>query len=738
MRTTEYLTSSSGTFAFGFCNFNPSLSPNQFLLAIWFNFDAPESTNKKVVWFLRDPTSNSVVIARKHTILTFTNNGQLFLHDDQKLLWTNAKQFGSDLVLQDSGNLQLLANGGAVLWQSFDYPSDTLLPGQSMTNQPERYLQSKNTDADFSPGRFTLMVQDDGNIVMYMRDPDLPIDARDPYWATGTNEIGMVPTLFFSDSGTLYYNLSRAANGSVMHNLTALRPPDSAERYYQYTALDPDGTVRIYVRSKNNTDGSSHTLWEVLSQFPVDGCSRKTMYSSQGMCGPNSYCTVSTTKEQRVSCECPYNYVFMDEQHQYKGCRPNFVPHSCKGKDRDHWTEFKVFIMPNTAWSNQSAYQKFSVTSTTTEDKCREACLKDCFCIAILIDRSNCMFVGMLTAGKLTPDTNMTVMIKAKRSLSGLRILTHKELYRATNGFKELLGKGGFGEVYKVKKLITSEEYSEKDFENEVQFIGWIHHKNLVRMIGYCKEGAHRMLVFEYMQGGTLADFIFRLERPCWSCLAETAIGIAKGLEYLHEGCKSKIIHCDIKPGNILFDDHHIAKITDLGIAKLLGDQRTQHTVTTIAGTRPYVAPEWFDGGGKVNSKVDVYSFGVVLLEMICCKKAAGDWQPDNQGPSTMFSLRAWAESLIRSGRTELLVQGESEALADMESVETFTRVAIWCLQKDPSIRPTMHKVVQMLEGVIKVDPLPDPPRLPSFSTILPTGSEIHHSSSMVHALQVK
>ncbi|RLM55568.1 G-type lectin S-receptor-like serine/threonine-protein kinase RLK1 [Panicum miliaceum] len=570
MRTTEYLTSSSGTFVFGFCNFNPSLSPNQFLLAIWFNFDAPESTNKKVVWFLRDQTSNSMVIARKHTILTFTANGQLFLHDDQMLLWTNAKQFGSDLVLQDSGNLQLLANGGAVLWQSFDYPSDTLLPGQSMTNQPERYLQSKNTDADFSPGHFTMMVQDDGNIFLYMRDPDLPIDARDLYWATETNEIGMVQTLFFSDSGTLYYNLSRVANGSVMHSLTALRPPDSAERYYQYTALDPDGTVRIYVRSKNNTDGSSHTLWEVLSQFPVVGCSRRTMYSSQG-----------------------------------------------------------------------------------------------------------------------------------------LRILTHKELYRATNGFEELLGKGGFGEVYKVKKLITSEEYSEKDFENEVQSIGWIHHKNLVRMIRYCKEGAHRMLVFEYMQGGTLADFIFRLERPCWSCLAETAIGIAKGLEYLHEGCKSKIIHCDIKPGNILFDDHHIAKITDLGIAKLLGDQRTQHTVTTIAGTRPYVAPEWFDGGGKVTSKVDVYSFGVVLLEMICCKKAAGDWQPDNQGPSTMFSLRAWAESLIRSGRTELLVQGESEALADMKSVETFTRVAIWCLQKDPSIRPTMHKVVQMLEGVIKVDPLP-------------------------------
>jgi serine/threonine protein kinase len=110
------------------------------------------------------------------------------------------------------------------------------------------------------------------------------------------------------------------------------------------------------------------------------------------------------------------------------------------------------------------------------------------------------------------------------------------------------------------------------------------------------------------MQGGTLADFIFWSERrPCWSCLTEAAIGIARGLEYLHEGCKSQIIHCDIKPDNILFDDIHTPTITDFGIAKLLGDQKTQHTVTRIAGTRPYVAPEWFDGGGKVNSKLGGY-----------------------------------------------------------------------------------------------------------------------------------
>jgi hypothetical protein len=176
---------------------------------------------------------------------------------------------------------------------------------------------------------------------------------------------------------------------------------------------------------------------------------------------------------------------------------------------------------------------------------------------------------------------------KAKMSTSGLRSFTYKEIKQATGGFKELLGRGGFGHVFKgelsyleppyvaVKKLIT-DEFGERDFDNEVQSMGQIHHKNLARLIGYCKQGMHRMLVFQYMQGGTLADFIFpsSSERPRWSCIAEAAIGIARGLEYLHEGCKSQIIHCDIKPENILFDDIHTPKITDFGIARLLGDKK--------------------------------------------------------------------------------------------------------------------------------------------------------------------
>jgi hypothetical protein len=515
------------------------------------------------------------------------------------------------------------------------------------------------------------------------------------------------------------------------------------------------------------------------------------------MCGPNAYCTKD--KEESLDCDCPNGYVFVDEQNKYKGCRPNFVPHTCDGKENS--SEFMTMEVPYTSWSNQSTYKKFMLTSTTTLEQCNSSCLKDCFCAAVLIDGSSCMFMGMLTAGKVTQDTSTTALIKirantsgpvpdplpvpasvrsiwfyitigiavllsasvlyilwqiniskmAKRNQPGLRIFTSKELKRATKNFKTQLGKGSFGEVYKgklsylnpphvaVKKLVGSNEYSEKDFENEVRSIGQIHHYNLVRMIGYCKEGVHRMLVFEYMQGGTLADFITQSERPRWNLLAEAAIGIAKGLEYLHEGCKPKIMHCDIKPDNILFDDKHIPKITDFGISKLLGDQMTQQTFTnTIAGTKPYIAPEWLDNEGTVGSKVDVYSFGVVLLEMIYCKRAKGKQSPPkDEDPRIMFCLSE-SESLIRCGRFEELMQGESVELADMESVKRFSHVAIWCLQKDSSMRPTMHKVVQMLEGVVKVDPLPDPTMSSIFSPMHSTSSETNPSSSTIHTIKVE
>ena len=148
----QYLTSSSGIFALGFCNVAPSLDPHQLLLAVWFDFGASDCTNKTVVWFARDPTSNSPVIATKQSVLRLDSNSSLSLVDGHTTLWSPpiSQPFGSALVILDSGNLQLqAARRNGVSWQSFDHPTHALLPGQNMTNSSGTYLLSKNTDTDF-------------------------------------------------------------------------------------------------------------------------------------------------------------------------------------------------------------------------------------------------------------------------------------------------------------------------------------------------------------------------------------------------------------------------------------------------------------------------------------------------------------------------------------------------------------------------------------------------------------
>ncbi|WVZ95087.1 LOW QUALITY PROTEIN: hypothetical protein U9M48_040892 [Paspalum notatum var. saurae] len=387
MTSTQCLTSSSGDFVFGFYSSSSSGDPNnntadqQLLLAIWFNLNngdgPPAATNNKmvVVWFAKDSASNRTVVATRQSVVKFSDSGRVSLVDgggggqSEIELWSPSGQqpLGSALVLQDSGNLQLIAQGRRA---SFGDPTDTLLPGQNMSNRPGKYLQSRSTDTDFAPGRFTLNVQDDGNIVLYMKQLEVATDLGAPYWATTTFGTGKVPTLFFNDSGNLYYSFSGNESGAV--NLTARRPLDSFQMYYHYAALDPDGTVRVYVHRKKNSTGGDDDggSWDVFAHFPTDGCSRRTNFGLQGMCGPNAFCTSSSSSsssssqegaDERLGCECPYGYEFVDERHRYKGCRPSFVPHACSDDGGD--SEFVTKEVPYTSWSNQSTYKKFMLTA---------------------------------------------------------------------------------------------------------------------------------------------------------------------------------------------------------------------------------------------------------------------------------------------------------------------------------------------------------------------------------------
>ncbi|XP_060190398.1 G-type lectin S-receptor-like serine/threonine-protein kinase LECRK1 [Lycium barbarum] len=243
----------------------------------------------------------------------------------------------------------------------------------------------------------------------------------------------------------------------------------------------------------------------------------------------------------------------------------------------------------------------------------------------------------------------------------------------------------------------------EEEFVAEVNSINRTNHKNLVQLLGFCNEGQHRLLVYEYMKTGSIEHLLFKDSRLSWSKWVQVAIDTAKGLGYLHEECSTQIIHCDIKPQNVLLDESLTAKIAYFGMAKLLRKNQTR-TTTRIRGTRGYVAPEWFKKV-PINVKVDVYSFGVLLLELICCRK---NYEQEVENENEII-LVEWALDCYKRNELHLLVDNDEEALVDIKRFEKFLMVAIWCIQEIPALRPSMNKVILMLEGSVEVSIPPDP-----------------------------
>ncbi|CAI8605158.1 unnamed protein product [Vicia faba] len=280
---------------------------------------------------------------------------------------------------------------------------------------------------------------------------------------------------------------------------------------------------------------------------------------------------------------------------------------------------------------------------------------------------------------------------------TNLRCFTYEELEEATNGFDKELGRGAFGIVYEgvvnnntcsetrvaVKKLNNFLlDQAHREFRNELNVIGLTHHKNLVRLLGFCEGGSERLLVYEYMSNGTLASLLFNADekqKPSWKLRLELAIGIARGLVYLHEECITRIIHCDIKPQNILLYDYFNARISDFGLAKLMNMNQSK-TNTGIRGTKGYVALEWFKNM-PITAQVDVYSYGVVLLEIISCRRCVQEMEQEDEEKAI---LTDWAYDCYKDGVVDALVEGDNEALDDKEKLEKLVMIAIWCVQEDP------------------------------------------------------
>ncbi|GLT91846.1 hypothetical protein SLE2022_097140 [Rubroshorea leprosula] len=326
-----------------------------------------------------------------------------------------------------------------------------------------------------------------------------------------------------------------------------------------------------------------------------------------------------------------------------------------------------------------------------------------------------------------------------------------KDVEKMTNKFKDKLGEGGFGAVYKGKlsdgclvavKVLNKAKDNGESFMNEVASISKTSHVNIVTLLGFCFEGHKRALVYEFMQNGSLEKFIYQ-ENPLdkshqlkWETLHHIAVGIARGLEYLHRGCNTRILHFDIKPHNILLDGDFCPKISDFGLAKLCPRKESMVSMTNARGTIGYIAPEVFYRSiGRVSHKSDVYSYGMMVLEMAGERENIKNTESDHSSeyfPQWIYRRLELDEQLGIWG-----IRNED----DIERARKMIIVGLWCIQTNPSDRPPMCRVLEMLQGnldSLEIPPKPffsSPPRLPSEVDVFDSRFESFPHAQNLHVL---
>ena len=752
----SYLASPSGEFAFGF----QQIRSGRFLLAIWFN-KIPEKT---IIW-----SANGDNLVQRGSKIRLTSDGEFMLNDPTgKQIWKAdpVSPGVSHAAMLDTGNFVLASQDSTLLWESFNHPTDTILPTQIL-NQGGK-LVARISDMSYSSGRFLFTLQDDGNLVLSHRDFRKGSTST-AYWSSQTEGGGF--QVIFNQSGHVYLS---GRNSSILNGVFSTAA--STKDFHQRAILEHDGVFRQYVYPKKaavSSAGSWPMTWTSLASIATEKiCTIINAETGSGACGFNSYCILGD--DQRPYCKCPPGYTFLDPHDEKKGCKQNFVPQSCNQESRET-NEFDFENMTNVDWP-LADYEHFK---EVTVDWCRNACLDDCFCAVAIFGDGDCWKKkNPLSNGRYDPSNGRLALIKVGKgnftwppnwegfkkkdrstlittgsvllgssvflnlllllaaimfifylndrkskaveprpAMEGanLRSFTYSELEVATDGFKHEIGRGAFATVYKgtlahdngdfvaVKRLDRKVVEGEQEFETEASVIGRTNHKNLVQLLGFCNEGQHQLLVYEFMSNGSLSAFLFGKSRPSWYHRIQIILGTARGLLYLHEECSTQIIHCDIKPQNILLDDGFTARISNFGLAKLLKSDQTR-TMTGIRGTRGYLAPEWFKTV-PITVKVDVYSFGILLLELIFCRK---NFELELEDEDQVV-LADWAYDCYKEGKLDQILENDKEALNDIETVRKFLMIAFWCIQEDPSKRPTMKTVTQMLEGALEVSVPPDP-----------------------------
>uniref|UniRef100_A0A6N2N8S7 Receptor-like serine/threonine-protein kinase n=1 Tax=Salix viminalis TaxID=40686 RepID=A0A6N2N8S7_SALVM len=653
----ESVLSADGSFGMGF--FSPGSSSNRYM-GIWYNKTSPGT----IVWV----ANRKQPLVDRLGVLNVTGQGVLVLFNSTNYaVWSsNVSRIAQNPVVKllDSGNLAVKdgndSNPDNFLWQSFDYPSETLLPGmkwgKNLVTGLDRYISSWKSSDDPAP----------------------------------------VPE---TTSNTVYREQFVST---------------ASESYYRFDLLNSSVPSRL-----------------------IDQCDTYTLCGANGICS-NSNETVCSCLESFV----PRNPESWNKKDWNGGC----VRRTQLGcKNGDGFLQLTGVKLPDMSDSwlkdtkklplgGQDLYIRMAASELTSYEKHSSSKSKRRgIIIGTLISAVVLLVLGLIfymrrrkTRRRQARASSIRVDYfkdeSSRKDDMELPAFDFTTIENATNYFSynNKLGEGGFGTVYKgtltdaqeiaVKRLSKNSGQGLNEFKNEVILIAKLQHRNLVKLLGCCIEGDERMLIYEYMPNKSLDNFIFdkkSRELLDWQTHRNIIGGIARGLLYLHQDSRLRIIHRDLKASNVLLDNSMNPKISDFGMARIFGGDQIEANTNRIVGTYGYIAPEYaIDGLFSIKS--DVFSFGVLVLEIVSGKKNRGFYHPDHNHNLLGHAWKLWNE-----GRPLELMNITIDDSSAFSEILRYIQVGLLCVQQRPDDRPNMSTVVVMLSSEIS---LPQP-KQPGFYT---------------------
>ncbi|KAL3636833.1 hypothetical protein CASFOL_019132 [Castilleja foliolosa] len=740
----QTLISNSQIFELGF--FSPGKSMN------WFLGICYKSTPDVCVWVAN---RNNPITDSEDVFLALTENRTpvITICKAGSIIWSaNSSGVASNPVLQllDTGNLVLLEDSSQsyYLWQSFDHPTDTWLPGMKMVDNidagVEKYMTSWRNSDDPSPGDYVFRIENQGlpETVAYKG-------------TTKRYRSGKWNGIYFSGTPRFPNPLFKPEMGFENDRLVSISEPYDSSSIVRWT-LGSSGVLERY------TMNSRRDQWKSVYSNPQDPC------DEYGQCGFNGICRF----DKPVRCECfkgfaPKFQKDWDLQDWSGGCTR---VRSLNCESGDGFIEVKQVKYPDML--------RFWLNTSMSLGECRAECLRNCDCTAyanpyvtdggrgclmwfgelvdmrenpeahskqnlyirlpasdldystdleqekekkspvklILISIASGVLVSGFINGGILFMTRRKRKSKSNNNDSELPVFKLSTILAATNNFsrENIIGEGGFGPVYRgylsseeeiaVKRMSRTSGQGLLELKNEVILIAKLQHRNLVRLLGCCIEGEERLLIYEYLQNKSLDYFVFDQNQRkllTWPKRFDIIMGVARGLLYLHHDSRLKIIHRDLKTSNILLDENLNPKISDFGLARIFEEDHWFGRTKRVVGTYGYMSPEYAIDG-KYSVKSDIFSLGVVLLEIV-----SGEKNRAFDHSSHYYSLLGHAWLLWKENRVlELMDESLNDTFVESE-VKRCIQVGLLCVQKFPEDRPVMSSVLFMLgtDGAILPEP---------------------------------